>query len=274
MTNLTIGLFLIIIFVVAVLSVIITVLICRRSAGESSSVKQKRLTGAAMLAQSEAGVDHINSLKNRVAKEAATRASRSNMDLLVKVLSEVRRELACGGLSCKSEQLFDLVDGAIEIATFEGMRVLEKKENIFVNEFCLQVFNECLVDASGDLDVSFETSLSDDFSICTNAKALKKVLGYLILCSITYTKEGLIRLETFCDEDNQRLVFKVVDSGVGVPEEDKKAIFEVLSNGELQNKITGIRLRVCRALVRLLGGNIYIESNHESGTSVMFTIKF
>ncbi len=272
--NLTMGLFLIIVFMVAILSVIITILFCRRSAGSSNFVKQKRLVGTGMPVQSEVGVDHISSLKNRVAKEVAIRASKSNMDLLVKVLDEVRRELAFGGLGSKSNQLSDLVDGAMEIATFESMRMLEKKDHVFVNEFCLQVFNECLVGASESLDVVFETSLSDDFSICTNVKALEKVLSYLILCSITYTKKGFIRLDTYCDEQSRCLVFKVVDSGVGVPEEDKKAIFEMLSNGELQNKITGIRLRVCRVLVRLLGGNIYIESNHENGTSVMFTTKF
>ena len=38
-------------------------------------------------------------------------------------------------------------------------------------------------------------------------------------------------------------------------------------------KLIVVRLRLCRALVRLLGGTIYVDSTRERGTAVVFTIK-
>ena len=53
----------------------------------------------------------------------------------------------------------------------------------------------------------------------------------------------------------------------------KEYLFETLPKDNIRHKIIGIRLRVCRALVKLMGGSIYLNPHYEGGTSIVFTIK-
>ena len=98
-----------------------------------------------------------------------------------------------------------------------------------------------------------------------DANCLLKVLSNLISNAIKFTHDGKIeislRLCNPSDTKNQ-LSVSVHDSGVGIPEEEIPNLFKefytVQSRRDLNPNGIGLGLYICRKVVKLCGGKIYI----------------
>lgn len=293
-------LLLIVIVLLIILSILLTSMFWRKAIRKYKTMlvakKQIMESGVDLFINVEKKKSNIAELKEQVAKENAARSTRNSLDLIITVLCEVQSQLEGiayflklllsdsvpgrkewtllrDSMNTKSEQLSALVDGTMEVVALEKRDNIEKNDVVNVNYVCQDVFDECMEKLAEGVDTSFETSLDDDFTICTNIKALRKVLNYLILCSMEFTTTGSIKLIVSELERKKQLVFKVNDTGTGIPAEMKEYLFETLPKDNIKHKIIGIRLRVCRALVKLMGGCIYLNPHYEGGTSIVFTIK-
>ena len=104
---------------------------------------------------------------------------------------------------------------------------------------------------------------------------LQRVLTKLLINSMQFTHEGEIVLSVkhHRQEQNDYLKFVLTDTGQTVPMEMRDLAFDRIPNTEVGTKMVMVRLRLCKALVKLLGGVIYIDTSYEKGTSVVFTIK-
>ena len=101
---------------------------------------------------------------------------------------------------------------------------------------------------------------------------LRKVFKNLLICSMEYTSEGYIKMTVTEDAKNGLLRFILSDTGLGIPDDVLEHVFVRLPNDDINNKITGVRLRIAYALVHLLGGTIYVDTQYYPGTSIVFTI--
>ena len=106
---------------------------------------------------------------------------------------------------------------------------------------------------------------------------IKQCLINLISNAVKFTEEGSVRLiASFQNEgDKEYITFKVKDSGIGIPEEKLKLIFNSFSqaDGSTSRKYggTGLGLSITSNLVGLMGGEISVESIINHGST--FTIK-
>jgi signal transduction histidine kinase len=74
---------------------------------------------------------------------------------------------------------------------------------------------------------------------------------------------------------NNHLVFSIRDSGKGIPEEDKINIFDPYTRLESNKRSTlgmGLGLAICKILVELHRGQIWVESEPNKGSTFSFTI--
>ncbi len=109
---------------------------------------------------------------------------------------------------------------------------------------------------------------------------LGQILVNLIGNAIKFTAAGEVGLAVCSDGITDgvcKLHFKVRDSGVGIPPERQKAIFEAFSQADAattrQFGGTGLGLTICTRLIALMNGNIWVESEIGLGSTFHFTIE-
>ena len=113
----------------------------------------------------------------------------------------------------------------------------------------------------------------DDILIEFDEKTLELVLSNLIHNAIKYSPEDSViafRVERKAHE----IVLKVVDNGIGIPEEDQKYIFDryFRAKNALTNQGTGIGLNIAKQHLKNLGASLDFKSEENAGSTFMVGI--
>ncbi len=108
---------------------------------------------------------------------------------------------------------------------------------------------------------------------------LRQILINLLGNAIKFTERGEVLLRVSLAEgkpEGPGVRFEVLDTGIGIPPERKEVIFESFrqADGSISRRFggTGLGLAISQQLVRLMGGNIEVESEVGRGSLFRFTI--
>jgi|GEM_PF-5190270 len=129
-----------------------------------------------------------------------------------------------------------------------------------------------------NLGFSFTVDSNVPQRITEDVFRLRQIMSNLISNAIKYTQMGSVkaRLMTIVNESDRRLRFEVVDTGIGVPKESQKFIFEKFAQVYRKESIngTGLGLAICQALIEMMGGQIGVDSDGCNGSTFWFEIPF
>ncbi|HWX56821.1 MAG TPA: PAS domain S-box protein [Verrucomicrobiae bacterium] len=107
---------------------------------------------------------------------------------------------------------------------------------------------------------------------------LKQVLLNLLGNAIKFTRHGQIALNVQLEKAQQgkaELKFSITDSGIGIPPEKQKMIFEAFSQADASTTRqfggTGLGLVIASRIVQFMGGNLWVESEIDKGSTFHFT---
>ncbi len=110
---------------------------------------------------------------------------------------------------------------------------------------------------------------------------LRQIVINLIGNAVKFTKEGEIVLSVEVQEltaENAMLHFAVRDTGIGIPLEKQRYIFERFTQADnsMSRKFggTGLGLTICSRLVEAMHGRIWVESQSDGGSTFHFTAQF
>lgn len=105
-------------------------------------------------------------------------------------------------------------------------------------------------------------------------KKLRQVLLNLLGNALKFTREGGVTLRVgWTSEERTTLLFEVQDTGPGIPTDMQEEIFQPFTqirSPDEQIEGTGLGLSICKRLVRLLGGELQLESTVGVGSSFRF----
>ncbi|WP_084448417.1 chemotaxis protein CheB [Desulfovibrio inopinatus] len=125
-----------------------------------------------------------------------------------------------------------------------------------------------------------------DQRIATNidgdASRIQQVLGNLVGNALKFTNEGEVTVEAFPLPATQpytcKVLFVVSDTGIGIPEDEQAILFEPFVQGQKGYQKTyqgaGLGLSICKRIVHLMGGDIFLESEPGLGSTFYFCISF
>ena len=118
------------------------------------------------------------------------------------------------------------------------------------------------------------------FIICDDQR-LSQVITNLLSNASKFTEEGgninlNVSLESE-DKESYTLLFEVNDNGIGISPEQQDKLFQVFTQAEsgISRKFggTGLGLALCKRVIELMGGNIWVESEVGKGSTFKFTIR-
>ena len=128
------------------------------------------------------------------------------------------------------------------------------------------------------LELVFHISPEVPLWLCGDPLRLRQILVNLIGNAIKFTEKGevVVRIgATSQSGDNIELLCSVADTGIGIPEDKIKMIFDSFSqaDGSITRQFggTGLGLAISRQLAQLMGGRIWVESKEGIGSTFSFT---
>lgn len=118
-------------------------------------------------------------------------------------------------------------------------------------------------------------------AIDIDEKRLRQVLLNLLSNSVKFTAKGAVslsvrRTDTALHSTMATLRFEVRDTGVGIPKEEQARVFEPFEQaGDAHSRSagTGLGLAIVRQLVRLMGGEVHLESQPGHGSRFWFELR-
>ncbi len=177
------------------------------------------------------------------------------------------------------DNLLRLINDIIDISRIEAGQLKLDYSDCLVNEMIndLEIYFKQELVRQKKTNIRLFTRLGhpeSDFTLSTDCVRLKQVLNNLISNAIKFTDEGFI-------EFGYRIItgqieFFVRDSGIGIPADMKKIIFERF--GQVREAIsrnqtgTGLGLTISKNLVEMLGGSIWVESFLGEGSTFYFNL--
>ena len=109
----------------------------------------------------------------------------------------------------------------------------------------------------------------------------RQVIVNLVGNALKFTEEGEVIIDVMLesrDAETVTLHVKVQDTGIGIPEEKQRAVFESFTQAESDTTRsyggTGLGLTISRQLVELMNGRIWVESELGKGSCFQFTAEF
>jgi signal transduction histidine kinase len=124
--------------------------------------------------------------------------------------------------------------------------------------------------------ITLATTLDQRLGLVTaDERKLKQILLNLLANAVKFTPEGG-RVEVAANPSNDHVEISVIDTGIGIAEEDRDVIFEefrqVGASEGRPREGTGLGLPLAKRFVELHGGRIWVESKAGSGSTFTFTI--
>ncbi|MFN4083294.1 MAG: ATP-binding protein [Bacteroidia bacterium] len=125
-------------------------------------------------------------------------------------------------------------------------------------------------------NITLINQVNERASVYTDKEQLNIIFRNLINNAIKFSNEGSSIYIKSAYTDNNKIKFSVVDEGVGISKDRLDKIFNIESSfstfGTKNEKGTGLGLQLCKEYIELNGGEIFIESEPNSGTTISFTV--
>ncbi|MDE2447929.1 MAG: response regulator, partial [Gammaproteobacteria bacterium] len=183
--------------------------------------------------------------------------------------------------------LLNLISDILDLSKIESGTVSVEAEEVFFSNLKDVVVRPFKHEAESR-HLSFEVQIDSklDRSLVTDSKRLQQILKNLLSNAFKFTEHGGVRLSITAAADGWNVdhpvlrnsasvvAFEVSDTGIGIPPEKQKIIFEAFQQADASTSRkyggTGLGLAICRELASLLGGEIQLRS--APGTGSTFTL--
>jgi|GEM_PF-1325946 len=204
--------------------------------------------------------------------------------LLRKIVLNEKEKKFLSIIESSSQHLLNIVNNILDYEKAIAGRIVLDEEPINFNALVRDVFKVVAGNvANRSLELGFDVDTRIPEVLYGDDMKIKQVLINLVANAVKFTKQGSVKLFAVVDGIREEKTGKVYDllvtiddTGIGIPEEAQKKIFEQFTQADNSTTRrfggTGLGLSICKAYIELMGGKIWIESQVGKGSKFIFKI--
>jgi PAS domain S-box-containing protein len=181
-----------------------------------------------------------------------------------------------------SSHLLQTISDILDISKVETGKFSFEKRDFDLRKVLMEI-EYSLIYQARDKQLELVINHNPDASnhLIGDSFRLKQVLFNLVGNAIKFTEQGRIVVDYSVrerDKNNILLLFRVTDTGIGISRKDHDKLFRAFSqvDGSYSRKHggTGLGLYICKHIVKMMGGDIWFESEPARGSVFYFTAWF
>ncbi|MDD6209934.1 MAG: HAMP domain-containing sensor histidine kinase [Bacteroidales bacterium] len=172
-------------------------------------------------------------------------------------------------ISKNSDMLLTLINDILDISRLETGKTpfVYKQEDIV--GLCKQIMSTITHKKKENIEYVFNPPC-ESYILETDAQRLSQILINLLTNATKFTDTGSITLTFEVQEDQNRVLFSVTDTGCGIPKEKQDKVFDRFEKLNEYKQGTGLGLSICRQIAHIFNGNIWLDGEYTSGCRFVF----
>lgn len=179
-----------------------------------------------------------------------------------------------------SQALLGLINDILDFSKIEAGKMNIESVVMNIEGLLKKTANICALKAhSKGLELIVKTAPNVPKKIKSDPIRLQQILVNLVTNAVKFTDKGHVLIEVkLNDQDNSKIEFNVVDTGIGLSDDSIDHLFQSFNQADdtITRRFggTGLGLSICKQLTELMNGDIWVNSELGKGSTFGFTVSF
>ncbi len=192
-------------------------------------------------------------------------------------LDETERKGQLSTIIKSGHHLLNVINDILDLSKIEAKKINAEKIEVDLPALILNIqslFEPSTIDKGLDFNIIYHFPIPSHVS--TDPTRLNQIIMNLLSNALKFTEQGSINLEIGYDTEKQHITVSVVDTGIGISNEQIDKVFNSFTQADdtitRKHGGTGLGLSIVKQLSEILGGGVNLSSEQGSGTTFKFWI--